>query len=527
MFRRILSVKPDQNLNHWFLLTFLVGSGFLFRLRAYWFNRSIWLDEAALANNVIQNSTIDLITKPLAYGQSAPIGFLVAEKLLVTWISESEKVLRLLPLGAGMLLLVMALWLGSMVFTQPLPRLVFVGLVAYSPILIFYSIEFKQYIWDACLALLFLALGVYLLREQTTQADQETGNKLHALMIVLGVAGFIGIWFSQPVVFFLFGVGMSLFLQAVRQKRKISIILLSVIGMSWLSSFGFSMWLMLKNVTNKQDLFGYWATGFAPGFLNGFASIKWYLETELAAVYMAFQEQGVSGPNYHAEWYHLPNILLGLSCLLGGLWILVRHKQLGLMLILSGAAIWMASLLRYYPLRGRLFLFAVPIVFLFAAGMIDFLEQKNIKYLNWLFALGFVGIVFFPSVQYFIQPFSFSEIRTVLPYLMDESESGKDLVAVSQWSMLAYEYYSPRFGLDNLGLHAVINIDFDAQEFLRSVCTYPDHGRMWLVFSHRMPQAESFLATIRNLTPQLDQFESKGAGVYLFDFSEPDVCTEP
>ena len=86
----------------------LIGLGWLVRLRPYWFNRSIWLDEAQLANNVIRHSLIELITAPLSSSQAAPIGFLVVTKLLVSWFSESEKVLRLLPLAAGMALVPIA-----------------------------------------------------------------------------------------------------------------------------------------------------------------------------------------------------------------------------------------------------------------------------------------------------------------------------------------------------------------------------------------------------------------------------------
>jgi hypothetical protein len=94
-------------------MALVMAAGWLFRLRAYWFNRSLWMDEAALALNLTQASLVELLTKPLQNDQSAPLGFLAATKLLIELVSESEKVLRLLPLGAGLVTVILAGWPGG------------------------------------------------------------------------------------------------------------------------------------------------------------------------------------------------------------------------------------------------------------------------------------------------------------------------------------------------------------------------------------------------------------------------------
>ena len=204
-----------------------------------------------------------------------------------------------------------------------------------------------------------------------------------------------------------------------------------------------------------------------------------------------------------------------------------QRKWLGWVIVLISAAAWMASFLGYYPLRGRLFLFVSPIIFLLAAGLIEALDQKRLKFMNWLVSLSLIGVVLVPSVRLFVQPFAYFEIRGPLQYLAKESVPGEDVVAVSGWSLPAYQYYSPRFALENLELATAINSAFNVEEFLQKVCSYPDRDRMWLVFSHRMEEAQKMLAELRTLAPQLDQFESRGAGVYLFDFSVPELCQEP
>jgi asparagine N-glycosylation enzyme membrane subunit Stt3 len=195
--------------------------------------------------------------------------------------------------------------------------------------------------------------------------------------------------------------------------------------------------------------------------------------------------------------------------------------------LLSALAAWAVSFMGLYALRGRLFLFAVPIVLMFAAGLVEFLQERKIKTIDWLAAVSLIGVVLFSAIRFFGVPPAFSEIRSVLPHLASESIPGETRVAVSQWSMFAYEYYEPRFALQYLGQPYIIPHNFNMQEFLSTICADTDRGKVWLVFSHRMNEAHAFLNILREKTPELQNFESAGAGIYLFDFSEPGVCPDP
>ncbi len=78
----------------------LVALGIILRLRQYLANRSLWLDEAMLALNIIHKDFGELVGK-LDYEQGAPLGFILLEKLAATLIGDGERALRLLPLLAG------------------------------------------------------------------------------------------------------------------------------------------------------------------------------------------------------------------------------------------------------------------------------------------------------------------------------------------------------------------------------------------------------------------------------------------
>ena len=120
--------------------------GFVFRIRQYLTGRSLWLDEAMLALNIVNRNFAGLF-QPLDYDQGAPIGFLLVEKFINLMFGEHEFVLRLFPLIAGLASLVL-FYLLLRKTTSGIGLLTGLGLFAVGPELIYYSSELKQYSVD-------------------------------------------------------------------------------------------------------------------------------------------------------------------------------------------------------------------------------------------------------------------------------------------------------------------------------------------------------------------------------------------
>src|ERR1700722_20601703 len=160
--------------------------GAALRFRQYLANRSLWLDEAMLSLNIVHRSFAQL-WQPLDHKQGAPVGFLGIEKWAVTMFGTSEYALRLFPLLAGIVSIVLFYLLARRVVRSMAVPLA-LALFALSPTLIYYASEVKQYSSDVAVALLLVYLAVT------------------KRILLLGICGAVAIWFSHPAVFVLGGI---------------------------------------------------------------------------------------------------------------------------------------------------------------------------------------------------------------------------------------------------------------------------------------------------------------------------------
>ena len=88
--------RPDSLL---LLAAGIIAVGAGLRLHLFFANRSLWLDEAMLAINLVRRTPAELLL-PLDYAQGAPLGFLYAQKLIIMLAGSSEPSLRTLLGGA-------------------------------------------------------------------------------------------------------------------------------------------------------------------------------------------------------------------------------------------------------------------------------------------------------------------------------------------------------------------------------------------------------------------------------------------
>jgi len=175
---------------YWALLAATILTGVLFRSNRYWFDPiSLWGDEALWGKRLFTHALTELYIRP--------IGFMALSKALVKIYSD-ERVLRLLPYLSGLATLGVALYVASRLFRSRMTRFLFVFVLAFHPVLIDMSREFKPYSVEVLAHLGILAL--YLRWEET---DRRLW--LYALVAACVVAFPLAynVAFLLPVVFIL------------------------------------------------------------------------------------------------------------------------------------------------------------------------------------------------------------------------------------------------------------------------------------------------------------------------------------
>ena len=119
-----------------------VLAGAALRIREYVFDRSLWLDELSVVDNLLHRSFHGL-TEPLGGQQAAPVGWLWAEKAVGDLVGANEYGYRVFPLLGSLVALVLFVLVGRRLVGARAAAVATV-LFALSPQLIFYGSEVKQ-----------------------------------------------------------------------------------------------------------------------------------------------------------------------------------------------------------------------------------------------------------------------------------------------------------------------------------------------------------------------------------------------
>jgi hypothetical protein len=496
------------------LLALLVVVGLFFRLRQYAFDRSLWLDEALLAKNVLERPVHRLLTGSLDHGQGAPAGFLLLTKSLAGLLGRSDLVLRLIPTLAGLLSLPVAYRLAVLTFHSTAGRVCLTSLVAFAPVLIYYTSEFKQYSVDLFFCLLLLWVGL-------SHRHWRGGR------VALAVLGSVAVWLSHPAAFVLVGVGLALLLRELKNGRVRQAMQLVLLGAVWLLSLALLYYASLRRLLDNQGLLNYWQDGFAPVPPTSAADLHWYLDSALGLVYLAFRQTTPMPPPAIADWFDPLNwALLGLT-LVGSLALATRHRRLAATAGLTTLETLIAAGLQVYPFRNRLILFLVPFVFICVSALMDWLALHPRRWPRAIatgLTAGLLMLVLTPSLQHALRPYNGMDIKGAMAYLRDHRHQN-DILALSLQSSRAYGFYAPDYGLADLQPHADLPQD-DPDHLLSYLCQQSISGRVWVLFSHRAGEREQGLRRLNAISPPLDVWNGDGSAIYLYDLAPEIVCAE-
>ncbi len=328
-------------------------------------SRNLWTDEAWVALAAMQPTAAEA----LAAAQSTPPFYLLTVWAMVQLWGHGEAVLRGLSLlfGVGTLGL---LWRLSRGLVEIPAALLALAAVAFSPIMVYYSKELKQYSGDAFFAVLVLWL-----------AERLRARRGRRGWLALALTGVVGLGFSQPLIFTLPVAGAVLWVTLPQAQRP----RLAGLGGVWiLAAAGCYLWYIRQEI--DPDLVAYWAQDFPD--LSGLLPFFRWLGPAL----------------YRYFWYFLGEwgAIWGPLLLAAGIVVMVRRGRARVLLYLGGPLLlaFAAACLHRYPFMAhyggnRLMLFTAPLLYLLVAAGVGlvfaFLWQGRRRWL----AVVLAGALFF------------------------------------------------------------------------------------------------------------------------------------
>jgi hypothetical protein len=503
--------------------------GVALRMWQFVFNRSLWLDEAYLASNFVGRDTWALLTEPLANGQAAPLGFLLAAKACFDWLGGADWTLRLVPLLSGLLTLLVAWRLSLLAWRHALARVLFVGLVSFSPVLIYYTSEFKQYGGDVLVSMLLVWACMRF----------DTAS-LRASLLRLGWVGVLGVWFSHPSVFPMAAVGLILGVESAMRHQWRTVAGLLVVGVLWVLSFGLHYAAGMGAMAADPELARFWIMAYAPlpPFEPGDAT--WYRDSGLGLVYLAFRHVGIAHHLALPEWNDGLTVGLALwvctgwlmAWRLGGRWMAVLVLPVLITLLASG--------LQLYPFRSRLILFLVPLLWMAVATVVEVACEgwhrtagpAGVGWHRWRalsaagLSLALLVLVAGPTARHALTPYNGADLKGALAFVQAQRLPGDHLM-INTWSAKAFDFYQDAFELGDVSrfvYRPTPNAQHDALATAKRICRAGETGRTWLVLSHRFGQRQTLLGVLQSIAPFSAQWEGNGAGAYLLDLASTPFC---
>jgi hypothetical protein len=401
------------------VLSAVIAGGAVFRFVQYLHNRSLRVDEAMLALNLMKRPPSSLV-HALDYNQAAPFGFLYAERAAIWLAGASPYALRALPLLSAFIALPAFVLLAKRMLDGA--ALLFASAwFAAADGLIFYGSDVKQYSGDVAVALLLVVAALRLTERPSTR-----------FAALVGLGGAALVWLSHPSVFVIGGIAGFVLLEAFLRRHLPRGPVACALA-AWILS-GLFMALTLPDRLiavrgSPETVQG----GAFPGQAHALSSDAAWLK------HLGGQTASGLGLPTDRPWAFLT--VAAAVVVAVGFAVLARSGPvltclLALPLVLAVGASWF----HYYPLNERTLLFALPSVIVFAGACISLVASSGPGWAAFLLA----GIVLVAplthAVRTLVHPDQREEVAPAIRYVVAHWRQS-DVLYVHYGASYALAYY--------------------------------------------------------------------------------------
>jgi hypothetical protein len=482
------------------IIKLVLFAGVLLSLTQFIYNRSLWIDEAALALNIINRSHFELL-KPMDYLQVAPVLFLQIEKGFSELIPNTEFGLRLFPLLCFWLSMFFFYKTLNLIHNNPYTIIFSLSLFIFNTTMIYYSSEVKQYMSDV---LVLTAVFYFILKKQSKEKYRY---------FLLGVVGTISIFLSNVGPIIVFTAGLYL-LSDIYHKKMNNMPRLIIIYAMWASSFLLYYFLFIHSHPLRNSMLNFWNSHQAFMPINP-ATPDFYQFIFLKTTMIVF--------NFFTFG------TFGGVCLffiiLTGIIYLIRKRETGMIVLTITPLIihLLLSGLRLYPFDKRLVLYISPCIILIGSYGFKFvidrlftdLKIERLRLLAVLIPLFMLSCFFANGF-----PARHKEIKESISYILQHINRN-DKIYVHCGSFPAFKYYD-QIGFMNISAPVIIDHlnGYHNEERINELKKLK--GKTWLLFSHVFDNQE--INVVRRLDSlgyqKIRKFETFGSSAYLYDFGQ-------
>lgn len=457
------------NRTRWLVFA-IVAVGVAVRLAVYFHNRSLWIDEALLALNIVERSFGGLLSR-LDCAQVAPPLFLAVSKLIYVLWGRLEYSLRLLPLLCSCL----SLCLMARVLLQTTSRffaLSVLSMLAVGPAQIEWATSFKQYSADELSAVLVLMAAI----------SWERLSKWTRFTVAAALPWLV--WLSYTSVFVLSGLVIVAGISALKDNSRPKRAAFTALLCSMLAACDSVYVAAVRGSLGYEDMMAFWTASFPQSPYT-----EWLTKNLVDVVATA---SGLTAAP-----------LLAFVLCVWGACAASRPGRWVLNLLAGGAlaSALAAAFLELYPFQaGRLTIYLAPAALLFLASGLDAAYHSlKPRLLSWAvkaLAAVLVIVVLFGLINDCPRLIVRQEMRQVLEQVK-EGVDAKAPFFVSVYSSPAFLLYAGAemqkntVWLQNLGL--------DSRQLVWAWFLAGKPIRFWVVVSHGDFQFAS--ATFSDIEP--------------------------
>jgi hypothetical protein len=481
-------------------VVFLFIVGVFISLIQFFYNRSLWVDEAMLALNIIHRNGFELL-KPLDYNQVAPILFLQIEKLFSLLI-PAEYGLRIFPLLCYWAFLYFSYKIIKIIGKNNYYVIIFVSsFIVFNPILILYSSEAKQYMIDV-----FILSAIFYF---TIKDYQNAHNKYYILTIV----GALSILLSNVAPIILFISGLYMFYDNFFVTKNKKILYLSLMALVWLGVFSVYYYFFIYEHPTREFMVEFWSKKNY-GFLPLSFSTLWPFIVCTGYIFL-----------YNIFIFDIIMYFIMIFFCLIGIINLIRHKKINLIILTCAPFLLhlFLSAFQLYPVSQRAMLYILPCVaVIYAEGfnsVTDFFHLKSrpkkLAFTTICILLLICGLYSFPLKR--------EETKTCIKYI-NEYIQNDEKVYVYCGAIPAFQYYTDIESVDiEFVKHTPViydNSKADVEKYMSRLKEL--RGKCWLLFSDIRPWAETYIISQLDLSghKKIREFRESRSFIYLYDFGE-------